>query len=121
MSDVPKLKATSLELKKASSDSKVKAFGSITFNDTIKINGLRIIEGSKGLFVSWPARQIKNEWIAYMSFTEEKSDTRNKLHNWIIAQYKEGNFAESKPRSSNSGGGYSNNAPTNDDDDDLPF
>lgn len=37
--------------------SRVKAMASITINDALKINNLRIIEGSKGLFVSFPSEK----------------------------------------------------------------
>lgn len=37
--------------------SRVKAMASVTLNDALRINGLRIIEGSKGLFLSFPSEK----------------------------------------------------------------
>lgn len=42
-------------------DSNTRAFVDVTVNDAVQIHGIRIIEGSKGLFVSLPSRSHKNE------------------------------------------------------------
>ena len=42
-------------------DSRVKAFVDLGINDAILIKGLRIVGGKKGLFVSMPIEQGKNE------------------------------------------------------------
>ena len=43
-------------------DGKVKANASITIDEALVVTGLRIIEGSKGLFVSMPQRKVKEEY-----------------------------------------------------------
>ncbi len=40
-------------------DSNIRAFVDVTVNDAVQIHGIRIIEGSKGLFVSLPSRPHK--------------------------------------------------------------
>ena len=42
-------------------DSRVKAFVDLGINDALLIKGLRIVKGKKGLFVSMPTEQGKNE------------------------------------------------------------
>jgi stage V sporulation protein G len=42
-------------------DSRVKAFVDLSVNDALLIKGLRIVQGKKGLFVSMPTEQGKNE------------------------------------------------------------
>ena len=37
--------------------SRIKAMVSITFNNTLRVNGLKIIEGAKGLFLSYPSEK----------------------------------------------------------------
>ena len=37
--------------------SRVKAMASITLNGSLRVNGCRIIEGSKGLFLSYPSEK----------------------------------------------------------------
>ena len=38
-------------------DDKLKAFASMTFNDSFVIRGLKIIEGTNGMFVAMPSRK----------------------------------------------------------------
>jgi len=42
-------------------DSRIKAFVDIGINDALLIKGLRIVQGKKGLFISLPTEQGKNE------------------------------------------------------------
>ena len=103
MSETPKLKMTDFKLTKASTEGFVKAYGTITFNDTIQIEGIKIIEGKKGFFVSWPARKANEKWINIITFVD--SDAANEIHEklcaWMIKQYEDGNFAGKKESSGN--------------------
>ncbi|MFH1761431.1 MAG: SpoVG family protein [bacterium] len=38
-------------------NSKIKAFASIILNDAFRVTGMRIVEGAKGLFASFPRRK----------------------------------------------------------------
>ncbi|MEK7348163.1 MAG: septation regulator SpoVG [Candidatus Eisenbacteria bacterium] len=38
-------------------DDKLKAFASMTFNDAFVIRGLKVIEGTNGMFVAMPSRK----------------------------------------------------------------
>lgn len=38
-------------------DSRVKAMAMITVNDSLRLSGLRIVDGRNGLFVSWPGEK----------------------------------------------------------------
>ena len=42
-------------------DGRIKAFVDIGINDALLIKGIRIVQGKKGLFVSMPTEQGKNE------------------------------------------------------------
>jgi len=42
-----------------SDDRKLKAFATITFDDCFVVRNIKIIEGTKGLFVAMPSRKIK--------------------------------------------------------------
>ena len=42
-------------------DSRVKAFVDLGINDVLLIKGVRIVQGKKGLFVSMPTEQGKDE------------------------------------------------------------
>jgi stage V sporulation protein G len=42
-------------------DNRIKAFVDLGINDSLLIKGVRIVQGKKGLFVSMPIEQGKNE------------------------------------------------------------
>ena len=42
-----------------SEDKKLKAFATITFDDSFVVRNIKVIEGNKGLFVAMPSRKIK--------------------------------------------------------------
>ena len=42
-------------------DSRIKAFVDLGINDALLIKGIRIVQGKKGLFISMPVEQGKNE------------------------------------------------------------
>lgn len=50
-----------LKIYRLPKDSRVKAFVDLGINDVLLIKGLRVVEGKKGLFVSMPTEQGKNE------------------------------------------------------------
>jgi stage V sporulation protein G len=58
-----------------SDDKKLKAFATITFDDCFVVRNIKIIEGTKGLFVAMPSRKIK-EACPKCNF---KNPSRNKF------------------------------------------
>jgi stage V sporulation protein G len=70
-------------------NSRVKAMASLTFNGMIRVNSCRVIEGAKGLFVSFPAekRPGTDEWTSFVHpVTREASD---KIQEQVVARYNE--------------------------------
>ena len=57
---------------KATGDKKLLAFATVTFDDCFVVRDLKIIEGSKGIFVSMPSRRMK--------FACPKCGHRNVVH-----------------------------------------
>ena len=49
------MKVTELRLKEMEDKGKLKAIGSITLDDAFVVSGVGVVEGSKGLFVSFPS------------------------------------------------------------------
>jgi len=45
--------------KKETNDKKLKAFATVTFDDSFVVRDLKVIEGNKGLFVAMPSRRMK--------------------------------------------------------------
>ncbi|MBF0503518.1 MAG: septation protein SpoVG family protein [Candidatus Omnitrophica bacterium] len=50
-----------VKIHRLAQDSPVKAFVDLGINDALLIKGLRVVQGKKGLFVSMPTEQGKNE------------------------------------------------------------
>ena len=67
-------------------DSKMKGSASVIIDDCFKITGIKIIEGSNGLFLSMPSRKLKdgtNRDIVYPM----NSETRKLFNDVILTEY----------------------------------
>ncbi len=67
-----------------------KATASVTIADSFQINGVSIIEGSKGIFVSMPQRSItdKNGAKKYVDVAHPvTSEMRNAIHSAVLGAY----------------------------------
>lgn len=51
------MEITGVRIRTVASTGRVKAFGSVVFDDMFAVHGLRVIEGDKGLFVAMPSRK----------------------------------------------------------------
>lgn len=67
-------------------DGAMKAFADIVINDAFLIKGIRVIEGSKGLFVSMPRTQGKDKkW--YETFKPLNNDAKAEISQVVLAAY----------------------------------
>lgn len=67
-------------------DSKMKGSASVIIDDCFKITGIKIIDGTNGLFLSMPSRKLKdgtNRDIVYPINTE----TRELFNDVILSEY----------------------------------
>lgn len=57
-----KMEVTDTQITKdfSDGDDNLKAFATVTINNSLVIRGLKVIDGSKGLFMSWPSRKNPN-------------------------------------------------------------
>lgn len=69
-------------------DDKLRAFASVTLDDALVIRGLKIIEGSAGMFVAMPSRQRKDGSYQDVAHPINR-ETREWLESLVIAAYKE--------------------------------
>lgn len=67
--------------------SRVKAMASLTFNGLLRINGCRLIEGSKGIFLSYPAqkRPGTDDWISFVHPVNREAS--NTIQAKVIERY----------------------------------
>lgn len=68
--------------------SNLKAFIDLKLDDTLIVKGLTLVEGKKGLFVSYPASKGKDGRY-YNSVYPLDTEWREKLENMCIRKYKE--------------------------------
>jgi len=69
------------------SEPKLKAFANITFDNSFVVRGLKIIEGSNGLFISMPSRKAKDG--TYRDIAHPiNNEMRKKIEEAVISEYK---------------------------------
>lgn len=69
-------------------DDKLKAFASITLDNQLVIRGLKIIDGSSGMFIAMPSRQRKDGTYQDVAHPINR-ETREWLESQVIGAYKE--------------------------------
>lgn len=69
--------------------SRVKAMASLTFNGALRVNGCRLIEGAKGLFLSFPAekKQGTDEWVSF--FHPVSREAHERIQNAVVGRFHE--------------------------------
>jgi len=78
-------------------ESKLKAFATITFDNTFVVHNVKIVNGKKGLIVSMPSRKVKDgsfKDIAHPITNEFRSKLEKAVldaYNKAIGEKKEGN------------------------------
>ncbi|MGL4791605.1 MAG: septation protein SpoVG family protein [Anaerotignaceae bacterium] len=69
-------------------DSKLKAYASVNIGSDFAVKGIRVIEGSKGLFVAMPSQ--KNHKGEYEDiFFPISKEGRERLQNAVLAEYQQ--------------------------------
>ena len=61
-----------VDIRKAGQDGKVKAFANVKFGGALIIRGFRVVDGSKGLFVSLPSKPGKDkDWFDVIAILDD--------------------------------------------------
>ncbi|RKX27560.1 MAG: hypothetical protein DRP46_09790 [Candidatus Zixiibacteriota bacterium] len=67
---------------------KLKGFANVTFDDMFVVRGIKIIEGSKGFFISMPSRK-RPDGTYHDVAHPVNNDARRLLESTILAAYEE--------------------------------
>ena len=81
------MKITDVRLRKIETEGKLRAYVSITFDDSFVVHDLRVIDGNKGMFVAMPSKRLPNgehKDIAHPINTE----IREKIQNAVLDVYR---------------------------------
>lgn len=87
------MQITDVRVRKITSQNRMKAIASVTFDDVFVVHDIKVIESEKGLFIAMPSRKTPNgefKDIAHPINTE----TREEIQAAIIAKYNETDDAE---------------------------
>lgn len=80
------MEITDIRIKKVTSDSKMKAVASVTFDNAFAVHDVKVIEGPEKLFVAMPSRRTPDG--EYRDIAHPiNSDMRAMLENKVLAAY----------------------------------
>lgn len=83
---------TDIRIRKVNADGKLKAYVTVTFDDSFVVHNVKIIEGENGVFIAMPSRKTKSG--EYKDVAHPINTTfRTKLQDRILEEY--GNMGES--------------------------
>ncbi|HBE46437.1 MAG: septation regulator SpoVG [Spirochaetota bacterium] len=80
------MEVTDIRIRKVSSEGKLKAYVTVTFDECFVVHNVKIIEGKSGMFIAMPSRRTKTG--EYKDIAHPICpDFRSKLQEKILAAY----------------------------------
>jgi len=73
------MQVTDVKVKIMHSEGNLKAYATVTFDDEFVVKDIKVIEGTKGLFIAMPSKPLKNRRNEEAT-EEEYSEDRRNLH-----------------------------------------
>jgi stage V sporulation protein G len=67
-------------------EERVKAYATISFDNCFLVEGIRVIKGSMGLFISFPAKKQRNGSHRDIAFPAN-AETRSMIQQAVLAEY----------------------------------
>ncbi len=80
---------TDVRIRKVSSEGKLKAYVTVTFDDCFVIHNVKIIEGKAGVFIAMPSRKTRAGEYKDVAHPIHP-DFRNRLQDEILKTYADG-------------------------------
>ncbi len=77
---------TDIRIRKVSADGKLKAYVTVTFDDSFVVHNVKIIEGENGVFIAMPSRKTKSGEYKDVAHPINTS-FRTRLQNRILQEY----------------------------------
>jgi len=106
------VKISEVKIRKVEGKERFKAWATITFDDSFRIHGLKVIEGENGLFVAMPSRKLPNGEFIDTAYPLNQ-ELREIIQGKILAEYnnlKTPSLEESNEESKEESNEESNNA-----------
>ena len=87
------MQITEIRIRKVAAEGKLKAYVTVTFDDSFVVHNVKIIEGKTGLFIAMPSR--KTSAGDYKDVAHPICpDFRNQMQERILAEYEAGNVED---------------------------
>jgi stage V sporulation protein G len=82
------MQITDVRVRKITSQNRMKAVASVTFDDVFVVHDIKVIESDKGLFIAMPSKKTPNGEFKDIAHPIN-TDTREEIQAAIIAKYNE--------------------------------
>lgn len=82
------MQVTDVRLRRVTSEGKMRAIASITFDDEFVVHDVRIIDGNNGLFVAMPSKRTADGEFRDIAHPIN-SKTREKIQEAVLKEYEE--------------------------------
>jgi stage V sporulation protein G len=80
------MQITDIRVRRVSSEGKLKAYVTVTFDDCFVVHNVKVIEGKSGIFIAMPSRKTKTGEYKDVAHPIN-SDFRNELQDKILMAY----------------------------------
>lgn len=80
------MEISEVKIRKVEGKDKFKAWVTITFDDSFRIHGLKIIEGKNGPFVAMPSRKLPNGEFLDIAYPLNE-ELREKIQKRVLEEY----------------------------------
>ena len=87
------MQITDVRVRKITSQNRMKAIASVTFDDVFVVHDIKVIESDKGLFIAMPSRKTPHGEFKDIAHPIN-TDTREAIQTAIIAKYNETDDSE---------------------------
>jgi len=82
------MEITDIRIRKVFGDGKLKAYVTLTFDDSFVVHSVKIIQGTNGVFVAMPSRRTRNG--EYKDVVHPKNTSfRTQLQDRILSEYED--------------------------------
>ncbi|WP_319561296.1 septation regulator SpoVG [Marispirochaeta sp.] len=81
------MEITDIRIRRVEADGKLKAYVTVTFDDSFVVHNVKVIEGKNGAFIAMPSRKTKTGEYKDVAHPIN-SDFRGKLQDRILEEYK---------------------------------
>lgn len=90
------MEITDIRIRRVTTESKLKAYVTVTFDDCFVVHNVKIIEGKTGIFIAMPSRKTRSG--EYKDIAHPITpDFRNRLQERVLKTFESGTHPEATP------------------------